>query len=110
MPRVNKNAREASLSTNRCEHFGGALDLRGIRADQLSTEKYKHGGIRQIGTACQAPKEPWRSPQRRRPETKSSKVAVARTLPSLATMSNKFPSTASHRKITVAPSAPPYSM
>lgn len=46
----------------------------------------------------------------RLPEAKSSSVAVASTVPSPATISNSFPSTASHRKSTVEPSAPPYSI
>jgi hypothetical protein len=53
---------------------------------------------------------PYRSLYRRRPEAKSSKVAVASTFPSRATMSNSLPSTASQRKSTVEPSAPPYSI
>jgi hypothetical protein len=47
---------------------------------------------------------------RRRPEAKSSTVAVASTVPLLATMSNSFPSIASQRNRTVEPSAPPYSI
>jgi hypothetical protein len=51
-----------------------------------------------------------RLPQRRRPYAKSSKVAVAITFPSLATISNSLPATASQRNSTVEPSAPPNSI
>src|SRR3984957_1693504 len=90
------------------------LDLKEIHdAPHRGCGSARHGAgtkaLTRIFTVLE-PRPNSRLPQRRRPYAKSSKVAVAITFPSLATISNSLPATASQRNSTVEPSAPPNSI